>query len=295
MPEYDLLLAGAPARYEHSRAQGPLREEGALRPGRESRGATPRPAHKPPHRKHAARKKPSADEILRSFNSWAFKREQPGNPHLLLRCIERAVALSQPVSFVLYWGKGPRCILAAADMECLDFIKKLRDRVAMVHEPGVAITLICTDTHARLNGHSEAAIQRYFGAIDRAARERGFSTCRLSELVAEHCPAAHKASAESAEGATLAALMASAQKWYRGVGSAEDGAREYYRMNMQEKRAVERAFPGSIFITFNGSILRALFPEHLPIFYMYSLRRGTSVKPWFMPDEALASVRACPA
>src|SRR5262249_39787820 len=67
------------------------------------------------------------------------------------------------------------------------------------------------------------------------------------------------------------------------------------RMNMQEKRAVERAFPSSIFITFNGSLLRALFPEQLPVFYRYSLRRGTSVKPWFLPDEAVASVRACPA
>jgi hypothetical protein len=232
---------------------------------------------------------------LRSFNSWAFKREQPSNPHLLLRCIERAVALAEPVSFVLYWGKGPRSAVAAADIECLDFIKKLADRVAMAHAPGAAITLICTDTHARLNGHSEAAIQRYFGVIHRAARQRGFSTCRLSQLVAEHSPAAHKASTQSAESATLAALIESARKWYRGVGTAEDGARAYYRMNMQEKRAVERAFPSSIFITFNGSILRALFPEHLPIFHMYSLRRGTSVKPWFMPDEEVASVRACPA
>ena len=129
MPEYDLLLAGAPASHEHSHPQGSSREEGPFRPGREPRGAPSRPAHKPPHNKHPARKKPSADDILRSFNSWAFKREQPGNPHLLLCCIERAVALSQPVSFVLYWGKGPRCILAAADLECLDLIKKLRDRV----------------------------------------------------------------------------------------------------------------------------------------------------------------------
>ena len=43
---------------------------------------------------------------------------------------------------------------------------------------------------------------------------------------------------------------------------------------------------GSIFITFNGSEFRCLFPERLPIFYMYSLRRGVSVKPWFLPPVA---------
>jgi hypothetical protein len=57
-------------------------------------------------------------------------------------------------------------------------------------------------------------------------------------------------------------------------------------MNLIEQRVVERAFAGSIFITFNGSDLRKLFPRQLPIFYMYSLRRGFSVKPWFMSCES---------
>jgi hypothetical protein len=57
-------------------------------------------------------------------------------------------------------------------------------------------------------------------------------------------------------------------------------------MNMIEKRAVELAFPRAIFITFSGSHLRCLFPARLPIFYMYSMRRGTSVKPWFLAAES---------
>ena len=46
---------------------------------------------------------------------------------------------------------------------------------------------------------------------------------------------------------------------------------------------MERAFPRSIFITFNGSHVRSLFPDTLPIFYMFSLRHGISDKPWFLP------------
>ena len=52
-----------------------------------------------------------------------------------------------------------------------------------------------------------------------------------------------------------------------------------------QKRAVELAFPHAIFITFNGSEFRCLFPDRMPIFYMYSLKRGVSAKPWFLPDE----------
>jgi hypothetical protein len=42
---------------------------------------------------------------------------------------------------------------------------------------------------------------------------------------------------------------------------------------MIEKRAVAAAFPEAVFVTFNGSEFRDLFPATMPIFYMYSLRR----------------------
>jgi hypothetical protein len=59
-------------------------------------------------------------------------------------------------------------------------------------------------------------------------------------------------------------------------------------MNMLEKRVVERAYPRSIFTTFNGSELRSLFPRNLPIFYMFSLRHGICAKPWFLPRDFLS-------
>lgn len=91
---------------------------------------------------------------------------------------------------------------------------------------------------------------------------------------------------------TLQRLLASAMKWYRGNGSCEEGALEHYRMNLVEKRAVEGAFPDSIFISFNGSEFRERFPQNLPIFYMYSLRKGISIKPWFLfPDTAACDAK----
>ena len=48
----------------------------------------------------------AAEKVLRSFNTWSFKREQPENPELMLRFIADAMSLRGPVKFVLYWGKG---------------------------------------------------------------------------------------------------------------------------------------------------------------------------------------------
>jgi hypothetical protein len=52
---------------------------------------------------------------------------------------------------------------------------------------------------------------------------------------------------------------------------------------------VEISYPRSVFITFNGSEVRDLFPDSLPVFYMYSLKRGFSVKPWFIDADGTAT------
>jgi L-tyrosine isonitrile synthase len=79
----------------------------------------------------------------------------------------------------------------------------------------------------------------------------------------------------------LIELEKSAAKWYQGGKSVDVGAKLYFDMNMVERRVIERIFPTSIFITFNSSDMRVLFPNKLPVFYMYSMKKGVGVKPWF--------------
>ncbi len=293
MLRYDVSRAEDGAQISHSR-------EHILEAGRAERGHSDRAGQTAGgsglgRSSHAKAPKPRQlhdllpQAVLRSFNTWAFKREQPENPHLMLQCIARAIARQEPISFVLYWGKGPRSKLATPDIECLDYLGSLARRVRGAYEAGAVFKLIFTDTHAELNGHSPESIRDYFDTIELAARERGFESCWLGKLT-QAVPAV--ATSDAPEDAlpedTLCRLVASASKWYRGGGTAEEGALKYYRMNMLEKRAVEFAFPHSIFVTFNGSELRSLFPQRLPIFYIYSLRRGVSVKPWFLPPIAPA-------
>lgn len=226
------------------------------------------------------------EKILQAFNTWSFKREQPDNLVALREMIGRAVHQQEPVPFVLYWGKGPRSHAGAPEAACLDYLGSFADRIRKVYDKGAKLQLICTDTHANLNGHQQQAIDDYFGAVRLQAQARGFTDCRLSELVRAAKDAGVEPSGVDPDPYTLQKLSDCAAKWYRGDGSASEGAIEYYRMNMIEKRAVEFAFPHAVFITFNGSEFRCLFPDSMPIFYMYSLKRGVAVKPWFMPDEA---------
>lgn len=275
--------ADAPAAHNPSRPHGPAAVvNGKFRRTAEAGAATV-------HTGRPAKPTATPEKILQAFNTWAFKREQPDNVPSLLQAISAARQLVRPVPFVLYWGKGPRCDVEAPDTTCLDYLASLGARVRKVYEPGAAFKLIFTDTHATLNGHAPQDMESYFNGVERAALERGFDGCWLSELVfAAEAADAISLADEDIPPEMLQKLGACAAKWFRGEGTTEEGAVRYLEMNMVEKRAVQFAFPQAIFITFNGSQYRSLFPERMPIFYMYSLKRGTGTKPWFMPAPQLS-------
>jgi L-tyrosine isonitrile synthase len=242
---------------------------------------------------HAPLAAKAAEQIIRSFNTWSYKREQPSDANLLQLVTVRAAAQNAPVPFILYWGKGPRRDVAAPDLQCLNYIASLGQRISECYRHGASFTLLLTDTHAHLNDHARSDTEHYFKAIERVSAERGFK-CRLLSDVTTAQPDAGKVSDEllSAERASVEmidTLISSATKWYRGDGSSAQGAMRYFQLNMHEKQAVEREYPDSIFITFNSSRHRLLFPDGLPIFYMYSLKKGVAVKPWFLVDPDASS------
>ncbi len=136
-----------------------------------------------------------AEKVLRAFNTWSFKREQPSDPQLMLRVIADAIAAKAAIPFVLYWGKGPRHESGVYEIQCLEFLAALAARIKNVYAPGATIKLILTDTHAELNGHSRANIQQYFDDVTAIAEQRGFDdvlarrSCQSSGQPRHRCAA----------------------------------------------------------------------------------------------------------
>lgn len=230
---------------------------------------------------------PSDDEttdaaIVAAFNTWAFKREQPSDVALLQRAVSIRRSRQQPIEFVLYWGKGPRAAPAKPERDCLDFLAGMTRRIGAVYRPGAVVWLILTDTHAALNGHPRAVMMSYFLAVGELARDRGFAWCLLSDIVRHHAGNVEVQCQSTRPAILIEKLERSAGRWYRGGAAAAQGAAAYYDMNMVEKRAVGLEFPEAIFLTFNGKDMRELFPDNLPAFHMYSVRKGISDKPWFI-------------
>ena len=225
------------------------------------------------------------EQILKAFATRAFRREKPGKPELMLQIIAEAHARRAPIPFVMYWGKGLRPTLASPEFACLDFLGAMMARIVEIYEPGAEFMLVFTDTHAALNGHTKESIQSYYQDLVVATRGR-FKTCLLSDVIdASGLRADATSDQQFPPPELLAELRVSAAKWFKGEGSADEGAIRYFRANMLERRVMERAFARSIFVTFNGSQLNSLFPDGLPIFYMFSLRHGITDKPWFLPPD----------
>ena len=224
--------------------------------------------------------------VLKSFNTRAFKREQPDSPELMLQIVADSIARHEPVPFVMYWGKGLRPVLAPPERACLDYLASMVGRISNAYSHGGKLSLVFTDTHATLNGHSVESIRSYFEDLTQTAKDRGFAVHLLSTMMTNSGIGPDSETATLMPSADLlASLRVSASKWFKGEGTAEEGAIRYFRANMVERKVMEVVFPRSIFVTFNGSQLRPLFPDLLPIFYMYSLRHGVSDKPWFLPPD----------
>lgn len=231
-------------------------------------------------RDRGVNREPTAPAVLNSFNTWAFKRQQPSDIKLIEAQIAAAMRAADPIPFVLYWGKGPRTGAAPPDLACLTYMASMLSRIEAVYPPGAVMTLIFTDTHAELNGHPATDAAAYFAAVTACLDRRRFHTATLSSIVRTAGP--FPGAPAPVDCASIDRLVRSAERWFRGGGSAREGAERYLHANAIERRAVEIAYPGAIFATFNGSEFDFLFPAQLPKFYMYSLRKGWSVKPWFM-------------
>ncbi len=182
---------------------------------------------------------------------------------------------------MMYWGKGLRPLLATPEYACLDLSRHDASAGRRALSAGRKNDAGVHRHHASLNGHSQDRSkpilriwtprrgQRGFGGVPPQRvdeRRRGRGRCWLLRIIrrrsfwpdlrsAPRNGSAVKAPPKRARCAT------SAPTWLSGV-------------------VLEQALPARRSSSFTGSgSCAALFPESMPIFYMFSVRHGTSDKP----------------
>ncbi|MEO8637484.1 MAG: asparagine synthase (glutamine-hydrolyzing) [Candidatus Taylorbacteria bacterium] len=222
-----------------------------------------------------------AMEILKSFDTWKFKREQPKTLAKLLETILLAVRSKKPIQFVMYWGKGERDKVGEKEKKAISYLEKMLKGIQEKYPTGSKITFILTDTHAELNGYTKLQIDQYFDSVIQLAKQVGFATVRLSTLASfDEKDLMKKKDGIKINNDLLGILIESSEKHCKRY-DPDTGAKLYYLQNQIEKKEIEKNFSDTIFLTYNGNEFDEILPNGLPIFYMHSLDRGTSIKPWF--------------
>jgi len=223
----------------------------------------------------------SVQKVLGAFNTWSFKRCQPRHIDKMRDMVLSCIQDNKPLSFVMYWGKGERDSPNERESDALKYLNDMLSKIRTEHAAGATAALILTDTHAQLNGHETANVNRYFLEMEKLASQyQGIQTiyfttfCKLEEKLLIAKANTHPLSKEVMNRLQPSALRHS--KKY----PPEQGAALYYWQNQIEKEKVSSVFKNHIFVTYNGNDVDFLFPDDMPIFYMYSMARGRGEKPW---------------
>lgn len=224
-----------------------------------------------------------AKTILDTFNTWKYKREQPNTEEKINQLILKQITENKPISFVMYWGKGDRNSISDIEDAALQYVSDMLKPIQQIYKQYIQLTLVLTDTHAELNGYSTVTIQGYFDSVRTLVAEYDFiETILMSELVPYQEEILLQVAGKIADADIPNVFYSSSEKHFQKYSDVQLGAKLYYLQNQIEKSAIEKHFSDCIFMTYNSSKWDGIHPIGLPIFHMYSLKKGTSVKPWFV-------------
>lgn len=223
-----------------------------------------------------------AHNILEVFNTWQYKREQPNTTQKILESILKNIQKKRPIPFVMYWGKGKKKTANTKEKEALAFLHKMLGGIKNIYPPGFTVKIIFTDTHATLNGYNENEIKQYYDSVSYLKTKYNFNFLYLSELVEyKEEVLLEKVEDIKINPKLMNSLINSSKKHFKKEKDFVLGAKLYYLQNQIEKKIIDKTFSNSIFLTYNSNELDGILPEKIPLFYMYSLKKGTSIKPWF--------------
>jgi len=227
------------------------------------------------------------DLIIAAMTLNKYRRDLPFLEDLLRDNIEKTQKLSKPISCFSFWGASSKRHVDAADHEMLNNLLSYIAGIRRVYAPGIEMTFVLSDEHAKSNGYASQDYDFYIKEITELLATHGFATIRLSELWKtwgmNHELVQRVLDEKPSDwwGEVDIAKQLEAQAAKRCVN--EDvvrGAQQYYVMRMLEKPYLENTFADSIYIAFADPQQQSLFPS-LATVYLYTTKKGTSRVPWF--------------
>ncbi len=228
---------------------------------------------------------------------------QPGDQERITEIFDQALEDGSPVELLMFWGQGQRDYVAAPEEMAAEFLAIALGNISSRISNDVVLNLVFCDSHIKFNGYeySEEYQKQVTQLIrDKFAEQSGNLVVKphLMSEVAGYTPTKDgKSFKQYQEFEGMAAsveldpelqrsLTFAAMKNYKGqIEDPELAAKNYYLLNLFENGPLAEKFEGSIFLTYNNRLHKYITPEGMPTFYMNSLNKNTSMKPWFTDER----------
>lgn len=229
------------------------------------------------------------DEIVSILSSKHYSRDVPYRQDELRYKVRAAIEKNEPIRLVGFWGASDKREVDMADLEAIQQLEALQQEVKQHHLPGLEITLVLSDEHARLNGFNEREYRAYLHDIEEILHKAEIRTSRLSALwrrwkirddIIENWQQRFESENKNWWNDVLIKnfLEESAKKIARQKDSRK-AAQRYYVMRRLEAEKLRREFREAIFFTYSSDKYQMIFPD-MATLYLW-VRKGTSHSPWF--------------
>lgn len=200
--------------------------------------------------------------------------------------IETTIREGQPLKLFYLWGLHKKCRINEFDEAALLFLSSIFSHIENIMfglSRTVEFTLVLSDSHAVLNGIPDDCIQSYSNDVRKWASSSGWSTKFLSELWDAYglTQTMINEEAETIPDTAINDLLHSFATKYFSSADKMIGAKRYQVARLMEKSIIEKEFAGYIHLTAADTRLSSLQPS-LPHFHVWTVKRGSSKKPWFM-------------
>jgi hypothetical protein len=227
-----------------------------------------------------------AAALARLYAVRFFRSRYPITPDLC-ELVSRAAQATPPELRALYiWGAHEKEVPDQADQDTLSHLRSLLLRMESVLGLTVSLQVVIADVHGTLNQVSPERSGRYAAAISNHMRERGWHVQWMSDLWRDAEITLERVE-EVAVGLDVASdaprLLRFSGRHFRG-SSADEGARRYLAARLLERPVLSRHFRDHIYLTPVEPSLDFVQPE-LPIFHVWTRKKGCSAKPWFTTAE----------
>ncbi|HHD63114.1 MAG TPA: hypothetical protein ENK96_01845 [Desulfobulbaceae bacterium] len=232
--------------------------------------------------------------ILKAINKRRFLRKRFNEKQAVCvtRRLRHVVSQGEAVKFLMMWGVGTKQETGCWEEYALAQLEGMFREIKKIWPVGAALKIVFADTHARINRIPEAVIEHYYSSLLHLIKRIPAFQSELIRLSAlwNKC---RRRPEDVACGKSPDSLISreqyefikkNATKRYYGA-DPEEGARRYLKARLADNMILEAEYSDHIFLTYNNPAVMAPFQPELPVLYVWSLRRGRSCSPWFLPNE----------